>query len=212
MLGVTSVNRCQACEAVHGRWAKGVGLRLDDLSTSEAAAYAFGQRLAVSGPHDAPPPADLSRRARPRVHWGVSILMELANLAGNRFLAPRAARPAFRSATDALPACSTSGCVPPIAPGSVTPVVVSPVELTATPSRSVSAPGRTSGCIPRASPFHGVDVSPPALSLAAARRISNDGSWSSEGDAGSCRSPTPPSIPRRDLRPLFGRRCRPEPS
>ena len=41
MLGVTSVNRCQACESVHGRWAKGVGLHIDDLSPREAAAYAL---------------------------------------------------------------------------------------------------------------------------------------------------------------------------
>ena len=31
MLGVTSINRCAACEAVHGRWADRIGLRVDDL-------------------------------------------------------------------------------------------------------------------------------------------------------------------------------------
>ena len=85
MLGVTSINRCQACESVHGRWAKGVGLDIDDLSPREAAAYAFGQRLAASGPHSAGPPADMSERHQ-RELLAVSILMELANLAGNRFL------------------------------------------------------------------------------------------------------------------------------
>lgn len=90
MLGVTSVNRCQACEAFHGRLARGVGLDLDDLAPDEAAAYAFGQRLAVCGPSDARPPVDLSRRHQ-RELVGVAIVMELANLAGNRFLVPRSA-------------------------------------------------------------------------------------------------------------------------
>ena len=92
MLGVTSVNRCQACESVHGRWAKGVGLHIDDPSPKEAAAYGFGQRIATSGPRNAVPPADLSERHQ-RELLAVSILMELANLAGNRFLPPRGIRP-----------------------------------------------------------------------------------------------------------------------
>ena len=53
MLGVTSINRCEACEAVHGRWATGIGLQQDALTPDEAAAYAFGQDVAVSGPHAA---------------------------------------------------------------------------------------------------------------------------------------------------------------
>jgi AhpD family alkylhydroperoxidase len=90
MLGVTSINRCAACEAVHSRLARGMGLRLDDLSPDEAAAYAFGQRLAVSGPYEAQPPARMRGR-HGRELMAASILMELGNLAGNRFLAPRAA-------------------------------------------------------------------------------------------------------------------------
>jgi AhpD family alkylhydroperoxidase len=90
MLGVTSVNRCEACQAVHGRWAKEMGLRLDALSPDETAAYAFGQRVAVTGPRGVLPPVEFRGRHR-RELMAVSILMELANLAGNRFLAPRAA-------------------------------------------------------------------------------------------------------------------------
>jgi AhpD family alkylhydroperoxidase len=56
MLGVTSINRCEACEAFHGRLARGMGLRLDDLSAEEAAAYEFGQRVAVAGPENPQPP------------------------------------------------------------------------------------------------------------------------------------------------------------
>jgi AhpD family alkylhydroperoxidase len=85
MLGVTSINRCDACEAFHGRWARGVGLKLDDLSALQAAAYEFGQWVAVAGPENPQPPTQLSARHR-RELLAVSILMELANLAGNRFL------------------------------------------------------------------------------------------------------------------------------
>ena len=92
MLGVNSINRCETCEMVHGRWATGTGLRQDALTPDEAAAYAFGQGVAVSGSHGARPPSDLSRRHR-RELMAVSILMQLANLAGNRFLAPRPATP-----------------------------------------------------------------------------------------------------------------------
>jgi AhpD family alkylhydroperoxidase len=89
MLGVTSINRCEACEAFHGRWARRVGLQLGDLSADEAAAYEFGQRVAVAGPKDPKPPVHLGARHR-RELLAVSILMELATLAGNRFLARRA--------------------------------------------------------------------------------------------------------------------------
>ena len=95
MLGVTSINRCEACEAVHGRWAAGIGLQRDALTPDEAAAYAFGQDLAVSGPHGAQPPSGLSRRHR-RELMASSIFMELANLAGNRFLGPRSATPGLQ--------------------------------------------------------------------------------------------------------------------
>jgi SAM-dependent methyltransferase len=95
MLGVTSVNRCEACEAFHGRWAKGVGLRLDDLSADEAAAYEFGQQVAIIGPEHAQPPMQLAARHR-RELLAVAILMELANLSGNRFLSRRADGPALQ--------------------------------------------------------------------------------------------------------------------
>ena len=89
MLGVTSINRCEACEAFHGRWARSVGLQLDDLSASEAAAYEFGQRVALTGPEDSWPAIPIrARHLRELV--AVSILMELANLSGNRFLARHA--------------------------------------------------------------------------------------------------------------------------
>jgi len=84
MLGVTSVNRCEACQAVHDRWSRHAGLRLDDMSPAEALAFAYGQQIAVSGPAALLPPA-LSRRHR-RELAASAVLMELANLAGNRFL------------------------------------------------------------------------------------------------------------------------------
>jgi len=95
MLGVTSINRCGACEAMHGRWADRIGLRVDDLGPAEASAYDFGQRLAVSGPGAAQPPVGLSRRHRHEL-VAASLLMELGNLAGNRFLAPRRDAPALQ--------------------------------------------------------------------------------------------------------------------
>jgi AhpD family alkylhydroperoxidase len=88
MLGVTSINRCAACEAVHGRWADRIGLRLDDLRPDEASAYEFGQRVAASDAGPMTPPAGLTSR-HVREMRAAAILMELANLAGNRFLAPR---------------------------------------------------------------------------------------------------------------------------
>ena len=88
MLGVTSIDRCEACEARltaggRRRW----GCACDALSPDEAGAYAFGQRVALAGPHNAGPPAEMRRRHQ-RELMAVSILMELANLSGNRFLAP----------------------------------------------------------------------------------------------------------------------------
>jgi AhpD family alkylhydroperoxidase len=92
MLGVTSINRCEACEVVHDRWGKVVGLQRDALTEDESAAYAFGQRLAVGGPHEARLPARFCSRHR-RELTAAAILMELANLSGNRFFAPRSAAP-----------------------------------------------------------------------------------------------------------------------
>ncbi len=97
MLGVTSINRCEACEAVHGRWATRIGLQQDALMPDEAAAFAFGQGVAVSGPRGAQPPSVLSRRHR-RELMASAIFMELANLAGNRFLGSRSATPGFQVA------------------------------------------------------------------------------------------------------------------
>ena len=64
---------------------------------NEAAAYAFGQGVAVSGPRGAQPPSDLSRRHR-RELMASAIFMELANLAGNRFLGSRSAPPGLQVA------------------------------------------------------------------------------------------------------------------
>jgi AhpD family alkylhydroperoxidase len=94
MLGVTSVNQCAACARVHERWAQGVGLPADPLGfePAEAAAYAYGQGLAALGPRMASPPHTLPARHRRELE-AAALLMELANLAGNRFLSsPRSSR------------------------------------------------------------------------------------------------------------------------
>ncbi len=83
MLGVTSVNRCEACEAVHDRWAGAVGLRVDAMSPAEAEAWAFGERLAVDGPTADPPRGFRTRHRRELV--AAAMFMELANLGGNRW-------------------------------------------------------------------------------------------------------------------------------
>ena len=95
MLGVTSVNRCCACARVHERWGRAVGLAVHDpigFTAGEAAAYAYGQALAVEGPRSASPSVDLSRR-HGRELEAVGVLMQLANLAGNRFLPERGDAP-----------------------------------------------------------------------------------------------------------------------
>ena len=89
MLGVTSVNRCHACARVHERWARTVGLPVGDplgFTSYEASAYRFGQSLASMAPGEATPPVGLGARHRAELE-AVGMLMELANLAGNRFLA-----------------------------------------------------------------------------------------------------------------------------
>lgn len=91
MLGVTSVNRCRACARFHERWGRAVGLPVDDplgFTTGEAGAYAYGQALALEGPRSAGPPDDLSPR-HGRELEAAAVLMQLANLAGNRFLPDR---------------------------------------------------------------------------------------------------------------------------
>ena len=94
MLGVTSVNRCRACDRVHRTWARATGLTIDDplgLAPDAAAAYAYGRAIAIGGPWSAPTPAELGRR-HARELEAAAILMELANLAGNRFLPQPVAR------------------------------------------------------------------------------------------------------------------------
>jgi AhpD family alkylhydroperoxidase len=91
MLGVTSVNRCRACARVHERWGRAVGLGVGDplgFTRSEAAAYRYGQALALDGPRSARPPDGLSARHERELE-AAGILVQLANLAGNRFLPER---------------------------------------------------------------------------------------------------------------------------
>ena len=168
MLGVTSINRCEACEAMHGRWAAAVGLRLDDLSAQEAAAYAFGQRVAVSGPFGVQTPGGLRGRHR-RELMAVAILMELANLAGNRFLAPRAARPGLQvgdlraallldlgmRAADRLGLRHARARVVGGSSGDTLEIGI--------------GTGPNLGIYPASAVVHGIDTSAPALSLAARR-------------------------------------------
>ena len=94
MLGVTSVNRCAACDRVHQRWARAAGLAVDsgDLAPDEAAAHAYGQGLAATGPRGVEPPPALSARHRRELE-AAGITTHLANLAGNRFLPERGATP-----------------------------------------------------------------------------------------------------------------------
>jgi AhpD family alkylhydroperoxidase len=96
MLGVTSVNRCQACARFHERWGRAVGLPVHDplgFTSGDAAAYAYGQAVAIEGPRAARPPDGLRSRHRRELE-ATAVLMQFANLAGNRFLPGRAsARP-----------------------------------------------------------------------------------------------------------------------
>jgi SAM-dependent methyltransferase len=168
MLGVTSVNRCEACEAFHGRWARGIGLRMDALSPDEAAAYELGQRVAISGPDHAQPPVQFSPRHR-RELVAVSILIELANLAGNRFLAPRTAAPGLQvgdvrtarlldagmRAADRAGLRNARSRVAGKALGDTLEIGI--------------GTGSNLGVYPAGAVIHGVDVSAPALSLAAER-------------------------------------------
>jgi AhpD family alkylhydroperoxidase len=91
MLGVTSVNRCQACARVHERWARATGLPPAgpfDYDVDETAAYRYGQAVALHGLPDAGDSSGRSRRHRGELE-AVAVLMELANLTGNRFLSGR---------------------------------------------------------------------------------------------------------------------------
>ena len=213
MLGVTSVNRCQACESVHGRWAKGVGLHIDDLSPREAAAYAFGQRLATSGPHNAGPPADMSERHQ-RELLAVSILMELANLAGNRFLPSRSLRPTIQIGDARTARLLDLGMRAADRAG----IGRARTRVAGRATGDVLEIGVGTGSNFRVYPeevvVHGVDVSGPALSIAAERAVSSRATGDPVG--GRCgRLALRGRHVRhrgRDLRPVFGRRRRPEPA
>jgi AhpD family alkylhydroperoxidase len=168
MLGVTSINRCEACEAVHGRWAEEMGLRLDDLSPAEAAAYAFGQRVAVSGPGVTPPAAMRERHRRELL--AASILMQLANLAGNRFLAPRPAAAPCLQVGDLRTARVLDAAMR----------AADRLGLRHARSRVVGGArgdtleigigtGSNLAIYPAGTVVHGIDVSAPALALAAGR-------------------------------------------
>ena len=88
MLGVTSVNRCRACERVHERWGRAAGLPIDGpqgFEPDEVGAWAYGQSLAMDGPGASTPPVGLSRRHRRELE-AAAFAMELANLTGNRCL------------------------------------------------------------------------------------------------------------------------------
>ncbi len=168
MLGVTSINRCEACEAFHGRWARSVGLKLDALSAEEAAAYRFGQRVAVAGPGGQQPPPQLRQRHR-RELLAVSILMELANLAGNRFLARRSVGSGLQvgdlrtarlldagmRAADRVGLRRARSRVAGRASGDTLEVGI--------------GTGSNIGAYPAGTVVHGIDVSAPALSVAAER-------------------------------------------
>ena len=148
--------------------AREMGLRLDDLSPVEAAAHAFGQRLAVSGPYEAQPPVGMSGRHR-RELMAVSILMELANLAGNRFLAPRDAAQGLQvgdlrtarlldagmRAADRLGLRHARSRVVGGARGDILEIGI--------------GTGSNVGIYPAGAAVHGLDVSAAALSLAAGR-------------------------------------------
>jgi len=183
MLGVTSVNRCQACEAVHQRWGRRAGLRLDDSSAEEAAAFAYGQQLAVAGPSDIEPPATLSRRHQ-RELVASALLMELANLAGNRFLPRKRGRPGLQvgdvytarlldlgmRAADRAGLRHARSRIAGRAQGDVLEIGV--------------GTGSNFGAYPPEVTIHGLDVSAPALSVAAARaRRSRRAVVLMEGDA-----------------------------
>jgi SAM-dependent methyltransferase len=95
MLGVTSVNRCVACQRVHERWGAVVGLAARDpagFPAPAAAAYRYGQSMAAHGPRGAIPAPGSGVRHRRELE-AAAIVMQLANLTGNRFLPDGGRRP-----------------------------------------------------------------------------------------------------------------------
>jgi SAM-dependent methyltransferase len=104
MLGVTSVNRCVACQRVHERWGAVVGLPVHDpkgFTTEAAAAYRYGQGVAAYGPRGATSAPTSSRRHRRELE-AVAVTMQLANLSGNRFLPEHRPKPSLGTLTARL--------------------------------------------------------------------------------------------------------------
>ena len=168
MLGVTSVNRCRACQAVHGRWSRTIGLRLDELAPAEMLAYAYGQKLAIAGVPGTELPAGLSARHRREIE-AAALLMELANLAGNRFLTrsrpgPRLQVGNLRTARlldlamRALDRAGIGQIRSRTAGGAVGDVLEIGIGT-----------GLNLGAYPANVSLQGIDVSDPALSIAAVR-------------------------------------------
>lgn len=168
MLGVTSINRCTACERVHDRWGRALGLRLDHLAPAEVSAYTYGQALALDGPASAEPPAGLSARHRREIE-AAAILMQLANLAGNRFLGRSAPRSRLQIGDARTARLLDAGML-----------VLDRAGISRARARVA---GRARGDIleigvgtglniaayPADASLHGIDVSGPALTIAASR-------------------------------------------
>ncbi len=189
MLGVTSVNRCAVCEAFHDRWAAAAGLQVEAMSLAEAEAWAFGERLAVEGP-GARAPRGFSVRHR-RELAASAILMQLANLAGNRWARHRRVTGASPVAPNDL--APAGGPVLQVAdPGTarfLDGLMRTGDRLGLAGHRRRLARGATGDVLeigvgtgvnlsayPADVRVHGLDVSAPAMSLAAerARRIGRE--------------------------------------
>jgi AhpD family alkylhydroperoxidase len=185
MLGVTSINGCAACEAVHDRWAVAAGLRVEAMSPAEAEAWAFGERLAVEGPGARPPLAFRGRHRRELA--AVGVFMELANLAGNRWTR-RLGRAAGSSPDDFSPGGPSAAASPVLQvddPGTarfLDALMRTGDRLGLAGHRRRLARGAIGEVLeigvgtgvnlpayPAGARVHGLDVSAPAMSLAAAR-------------------------------------------
>jgi AhpD family alkylhydroperoxidase len=168
MLGVTSVNRCAACESVHERWAGIVGLRLDRPEPAEAAAFTYGQAMAVVGPAGATPPAGLSGRHRRELE-AAAVLMQLANLAGNRFLA-RAERPPRLQVGDARTARLFDLGMRALDRAGIAPVRARVAGRARGDVLEIGVgTGLNLAAYPADASLHGIDLSAPAIAIAARR-------------------------------------------
>lgn len=119
MLGVTSVNRCRACDRVHRRLGRVVGVRFDGpegLRAAETAAYTYGQAMAARGPCFAHPTASAGGMAeswkRPPSRWSWPISRAIASF--------RSLPTSRRSGGGRRwkPSSTTSSCGSPTAQGS----------------------------------------------------------------------------------------------